>query len=155
MKSSSLVGGHSSVGEHTESFFRTVHSADNLVRLSWLHSVTTQKNKMCIFITVKTSYLILTMTNHHNLWEKYRTALYCRLCSATGALFYLTTHITISLRPLHMMAGSAVLTATPPCPEPGSMHSVQQTAVDSGFPLSVFKESAGNVFLWLTDASHI
>ena len=54
-----------------------------------------------------------------------------------------------------MMAGSAVLAAAPPCPEPGSMRSVQNTAVNSMFSLSIIKESAGNVFLWLTDARHI
>ena len=81
--------------------------------------------------------------------------MYCRLCSDMGALFYLTTHITTSPRPLQMIAGSVVLAATPPCPEPGSMHSVQHTAVNSRFTLSTFKVSARNVFLWLTHARHI
>jgi len=142
-------------GNTNESIFRTVCSADNLALLSWLHSVTTQKNKMFIFITAKTLYLIPIMTNHHNLWGWWNTTRYCRLCSDTGALFYLTTHITTSLRPLYMMAGSEVHVAAPPCPEPGSMHSVQYTAVNSTFSLSMFKESAGNFFLWLTDGRHI
>ena len=81
--------------------------------------------------------------------------MYCRLCSDTGALFYLTTHVTTWLRPLYMMAGSGVLVAAPSCPEPGSLHSVKHTAANSMFSLSMFIESAGNVSLWLTDASHI
>jgi hypothetical protein len=145
---SSLVGGHSNVAEYTESNLQDCtfcRQFGTTILTAQCHNPEEQ------YITVKTSYLILTMTNHHNLRWKQRTAMYCILCSDTGALFYLTTHLTTSL--LHMMAGSAVIAATPPCPEPGSMHSVQHTAVNR-FSFSIFKESAGNVFLWLTDSHH-
>jgi hypothetical protein len=87
--------------------------------------------------------------------REYTAAVHCRLCSDKGVLFYLTTRITTSPRPPHMITRNAVLATIPLCPKSGSTNFSSIIAVNMRFMLCIFKDSAVNVFLQLAAVCHI